>query len=145
MRKRREITENNTLLFKNNAVKITKELNHELFFEIKKNVTTDLAEAVSIMMNININVWDIEINNMIEVNPEKCLYWLSGGDREWSTLEHYNKPWVECYLDFQEEFGFMVIEIIKKSKTMSDIRKGFIKYLNLPTLYDFAISKGFVK
>ena len=145
MRKRREVTENNILLFKGNVVRITKELNQQLFFEIRNDVTTDLAEAVSILMKLDVNVWDIEINNKSEIDPEKCLYWLSGGDKEWSTLDHYNRPWVECYLDYQEEFGFMIAQIIEKSKTMGDIKGGFVKYLNLPTLYDFAISKGFVK
>lgn len=145
MKKRREVI-NNTLVFGSNVVKITKEPTNELFFEIRNEVTTDLAEAVSIMMKLDIkDVWNIEVDHNTAIDPEKCLYWLSGGNKEWSLLEHYNKPWVECYLDFQEEFGFMVIEIIKRSKTLRDIRNGFNKYLNLPTLYDFAISKGHVK
>ena len=98
------------------------------------------------MMKLDIkDVWSIEVEHNTAIDPEKCLYWLSGGNKEWFLLEHYNKPWVECYLDFQEEFGFMVVEIIKRSKTLGDIRNGFNKYLNLPTLYDFAISKGHVK
>ena len=62
-----------------------------------------------------------------------------------STLNHYNRPWCDCYLEFQEEFGFLIINIIKKSKKLSDIRNGFMKYLNLPVLYNFAISKNMVK
>ena len=49
--------------------------------------------------------------------------------------------WGECYLKFQEEFGILVYSIIKKSKTFKDIREGFIKYLNLATLYNFALEK----
>lgn len=146
MKRRKDVTENNVLIYKNNIAKITQEPNQELFFEIRNIVTTDLAEAISITMNFDDKeFWEIELNNDINIDPEKCLYWLSGGDKEWLLLEHYNRPWVDCYLEFQEEFGFMVIEIVKNAKTFNDIKKGFNKYLNLPTLYDFAISKGFVK
>lgn len=145
MRKKKELGQKSIVI--NNNVKISREVNNELFFEIKNEVTTDIAEAVSIMMNMEINdIWDIEIEyNINNINPERCLYWLSGGNREWISLDNYNKPWFNCYLDFQGEFGFMVIDIIKKSKKLGDIKNGFIKYLNLPTLYDFAISKGLVK
>jgi len=146
MKKRRDVKENNVIIFKNNNVKITQEPNQDLFFEIKKEITTDLAEAVALMMNIeDKNLWNLEINHNIQIDPEKCLYWLSGGNKEWIFLENYNRPWVDCYLDFQEEFGFIIIEIIKNSKTLGDIKKGLLKYLNLPTLYDFALCKGFVR
>jgi hypothetical protein len=146
MRKRKEITENNILVFKSNVVRITKESKNEFFFEIKNVITTDLAEAVAIMMMVDVNdVWDIEIEFTNEIDTQKCLYWLTGGNKEWSLLEHYNTSWVDCYSEFQEEFGDKVEEIVKKSKTLSDIKFGFKKYLNLPILYDFALSKGLVK
>jgi hypothetical protein len=146
MRKRKEITENNILVFKSNVVRITKESKNDLFFEIKNVITTDLAEAVAIMMMADVNdVWDIEIESSNEIDTEKCLYWLTGGNKEWSLLEHYNTPWVNCYGEFQEEFGNKVEEIVIKSKKLSDIKFGFKKYLNLPILYDFALSKGLVK
>ena len=149
MKRRKDLTEN-SLIFNNNTIRIEMESNQELFFEIRNEVTTDLAEAVAIMAIMEIEgCWDMELNSTFpdkfNVDPEKCLYWLSGGPKEWRALEHYNRPWVDCYMDFQEEFGFMVIDIIKESKTLGDIKHGFAKYLNLPILYDFAISKGFVK
>jgi hypothetical protein len=79
------------------------------------------------------------------ITPEKSLYWLSGGYKEWKSLEHYNRPWCDCYLDFQEEFGLLVISIIKRSKTLEDMRKHFIEYLNLPVLYDFALSRKLLR
>jgi hypothetical protein len=109
----------------------------------------DIAEAVSILMrrDIDENIWQMEIGDIdIEtVSPEKSLFWLTGGYNEWRTLENYNRPWCDCYLDFQEEFGFLVINIIRRSRTLMDIRNNFIKYLNLPVLYDFAISKDLVR
>ena len=124
---------------------------NEYFFEIGGEATTDVAEAVSILMRKvqwNDPIWDMNIDKKIvyeDITPEKSLFWLSGGNTEWKTLNHYNRPWCDCYLEFQEEFGFLIINIIKKSKKLSDIRDGFMKYLNLPVLYNFAISKDMVK
>jgi hypothetical protein len=38
------------------------------------------------------------------ITPERSLFWLTGGDKEWRTMEYYNTPWCDCYLD-QTEFG----------------------------------------
>lgn len=121
-----------------------------LVFEVGKDITTDIAEAASILMrdfNRSHSIWETQINDikMEDISPEKSLFWLSGGYQEWRTLEHYNRPWCDCYLDFQEEFGFIIINIVKRAKTLGDIRDGFLKYLNLPILYDFAVSKDLVK
>ena len=121
-------------------------------FEVGKEVTNDVAELVSMLIknkDWNNSIWDTElseIGNVIsEISPERSLFILTGGYQEWSNLEHYNRPWCDCYLDFQEEFGFLVINIVKRAKKLSDIRDGFLKYLNLPVLYDFAISRNFVR
>ena len=129
---------------------VIKKEGNEWFFEIGKEMTNDLSEAVTIMMRVckpDDNAWDIKINNtdIENIVPEKSLFWLTGGTQEWKNLENYNRPWCDCYLDFQEEFGFMIIKIIKDSKKLSDIRDGFIKYLNLPIIYDFAMSKNLLK
>lgn len=121
-----------------------------LIFEVGKEMTTDIAEAVAIAMrkiDWNSKIWNMKIPNNINhehLTPEKSLFWLTGGYQEWRTLTHYNRPWSECYLNFQEEFGFLIINIVKRSKNLGDIRNGFVKYLNLPTLYNFAISKKMI-
>jgi hypothetical protein len=118
------------------------------YFEIGTEVTNDLAEAVAILMRLkskwNDQIWNLEISEIdyYNIEPSKCLYWLSGGDKEWTNDENYKKYWHEVQLDFQEEFGIIIISILKKSKTLKDIRTGFLKYLNLATLYNFAIEKG---
>ena len=96
---------------------------------------------------MNDPIWQLEIRNIDtnNVSPEKSLYWLTGGESEWKTLEHYNRPWCDCYLEFQEEFGFLIISIINRSRTLDEMRKLFIEYLNLPTLYDFALSRGLIR
>ena len=136
-------------LYKNEFIDISKE-GDEYFFEIGNLLTNDIAEAVSIMIRRidgNSEIWNLEINGVeIEkITPEKSLYWLSGGNDEWQTLENYNKPWSDCYLEFQEEFGMLIVNIIKKSKTFGDIKNKFIKMLNLQTLYDFALSRNMIR
>lgn len=131
-----------------NTILITRESTGQVFFEVSNEITTDLAEAVAIMMKSNIddNMWEKEIDcDINEICPSKCLYWLTGGIKEWRNLDNYKKPWSECNLDFQEEFGLMIISILKKSKKLKDIRDGFKKYLSLPILYDFAISRDLIK
>jgi len=143
MKKRNETT----VLYENNIVKINQEKNKDLFFEIKNEITTDVAEAVAIMMRMNVtDVWYLNIDfNNDSIIPYKCLYWLSGGSKEWITLEHYCKPWSECYKIFDEEFGSSVLNIINKSDSLNDIRNGFRRYLNLPVMYDFALEKNLIK
>lgn len=129
-------------------IRMSVEPNGQLFFEIGNDITTDISEAVAIMMrkDTDESIWDKKISIDYEcIEPRRSLYWLSGGDSEWMTFRNYNIPWCECDLDFQEEFGFMVISILKKSKTLGDIREGFVRYLNLPVLYEFALNKGFVR
>lgn len=129
-------------------VRVTK-FDNQYFFEIGKEMTGDLGEAVAILMRNKTDdnlVWDMDISEIeVDIDPEKTLFWLTGGYNEWRTLENYNKSWIDCYLEFQEEFGFIVYNSVKKAKSLRDIKKSFLKYLNLPVLYDFAISKDLVK
>ena len=137
------------IIYDDNTTIISREGN-EWFFEIGKEMTTDLGEAVSLLLrncDASDEVWktDIKEINIDNISPEKSLYWLTGGEKEWKTLENYNRPWCDCYLDFQEEFGLLVVSIIKRSKTLEDMRKHFIEYLNLPVLYDCALSKKLLR
>jgi hypothetical protein len=142
------ISESPTLVFSDEKIKINK-IGNEWFFEVGKEITSDLGEAVSLMMRIcdpKSDVWNLNINpDMENITPEKSLFWLTGGLNEWRNLENYNRPWCDCYLEFQEEFGLMIVGIIRKSKKLIDVRDGFNKYLNLPILYDFAVSKNILR
>jgi hypothetical protein len=150
MGKKRNTKQNNIkLLNEDNIVKINRQPNGENLFEVGNSITTDLAEAVAIMMKTSDSedsIWKMNITDGIEnIEPRKALYWLSGGDYEWITLHNYCKSWSNCEYEYQEEFGYMVMSIIKKAKTYKDIKDGFIRYLNLPTLYEFALSKDFIR
>jgi len=136
------------ILFSDEKIKISKS-NKTTIFEIGKETTTDISEAVCLMMNKldnNHEIWNTTIEfNSEEIQPERSFYWLTGGHLEWKSLENFVKPWSECYLIFQEEFGLSLINILKKSKNLGEIKKGIRKSLNLPLLYDFALSKNLIK
>ena len=131
------------------VVIISQKNNGQVFFEIEDHITLDIAEAVAIMMrkrNIDNSVWLKEVNFDVDcLDSRKCLYWLTGGDNEWIKLHNYNKPWVECDHEFEKEFEFIIRWVVKKSKNLQDIKNGFIEHLNLPVLYEFALSKDLIK
>jgi len=131
------------------VVRIIEKENGQLFFEIEDQITQDTAEAVAILMRksrVDMSIWLKEINVDIDlIDPRKCLYWLSGGDNEWVKLHNYKKPWIECDNLFCDEYEFVVRWILKKSKNLKEIKDGFIEHLNLPTLYEFSLSKNIIK
>lgn len=146
MRKRKVDVMRPNNVWDSELIKISEDLG-SYYFEIGTEVTMDFAEAVAILMRMkskwNDEIWNLKIVDIdyYNIDPSKCLYWLSGGNDEWKDGENYKKYWHEVKLDFQEEFGIIIISILKRSKTLKDVRTGFLKYLNLATLYNFAIEK----
>ena len=62
-------------LYEDNIIRINKEGN-DYFFEIGKEVTSDVAEAVTILMRKtewNDPIWDFELKGVLleEISPEK--------------------------------------------------------------------------
>jgi hypothetical protein len=92
-------------------------------------------------------IWNTVIDKKLlnNISTVKTLYWLSGGDVEWNNGNHYNRPWSIYNVYFYKKYNRLVKNILKKSKTYGDIRDYFNKYLNLPILYDFALSKNMIK
>jgi hypothetical protein len=149
MGKRRFTRQNNIKEDILDVVRIIEKEDNLIFFEIEEIITEDTAEAVAILMRTNYvsqSVWLKEINiNLDSIDPRKCLYWLTGGDKEWIKLDNYNKEWNECDHIFAEEFEFVIRWILKKSKNLKDVKDSFIEHLNLPVLYEFALSKNLIK
>lgn len=137
-------------VFDNYCVNISKGENDYLFFEVGDKSTTDICESVALMMRFGVtdpNIWNLDITkikNIEIVDTHRCLYWLSGGDDEWIKRDYYKRPWNECDLLFEEEFGLIVQIILSKSKTLRDIKNGFTKFLNLPVFYEFCLSKNLI-
>lgn len=136
-------------IYTSEIVRVSREKN-EYFFEIGSEPTSDIAEAVALMMrrvDWGDESWDIEVSDVAldEITPEKPLFWLTGGPAEWNSMENYTRPWFDCYLEFQEEFGMAVVDIVAGAKTLRDIRDGYCRALCLPRLYEFALSRGIAR
>lgn len=145
-RKKLLLSEKQNIIFSDQKIKISK-LENRLLFEIGKEITDDVAEGVSLLLMIGEKrpeIWNIDITSE-EISPHRSLFWLTGGVKEWKIQNNYTKSWSDSYLDFQEEFGLLILNIVKRSKKLSDIKNDFENYLNLPILYDFALSKNLVK
>lgn len=118
------------------------------YFQIGYQITNDLAEAISIMMRTtheNDTIWNTKIKNKPDINVDKSLYWLSGGDEEWINLTNYNQPWIECSDLYINEFKQTIEAIIDESLTLKDIKNGFNNKLNMLKMYDFAIANNLIK
>ena len=151
MKRKSQFRENSIKLLNNfTDLKISKISKDETLFELGEVLTTDLAEGIAIMLInedlVNEKIWKTKITeNLEKIEPRRALYWLTGGDREWLTLENYNQNWTECEWSFQERFGLTLMDILKKSSNYDDVRKGFLKKLNLSLFYDFALSKNLIR
>jgi hypothetical protein len=136
------------VLFQNNEIIITKEFNGELTFQIGKEFTSDILEAVAILMRnsrwSNLDIWDLEIDiEKSNLNTINCLYWLSGADTFWNHPD-CKVEWKVAYPMLVDEFDDKLQGISKKRKSLKEIRKSFIKHFNLDTFYEFALSKGII-
>jgi hypothetical protein len=139
---------NDHILFSNNLNDAANQLRNiqlqKLEEEKYKQRSIKLQEKINILENKLNYLTELKDVNLYNISPEKCLYWLSGGDKEWRFSNNYKVNWIDCCLDFQEEFGLKIIAILKKSKTTGQVRDLFSKYLNLPTLFEFSLEKGLI-
>ncbi len=110
----------------------------------------DYAEGVAALMRLKTvlndeRLWNTKIgNNRYDVTPGRALYWLSGGNREWKSNETYGYEWIEIDTIFEHKFRDLVYEIVENAETLNDIKEGFMKNLNLPILYEFALNNDLI-
>ena len=50
-----KVRDTSIVIYNSDRIRVNKELNGELFFEIDNELTTDLAEAIAIVLNKGIN------------------------------------------------------------------------------------------
>ena len=143
MKKRKVVTMKPFNILDNEDIKISK-YRDDFLFDINGKITDDVAEAVAIMIYQNIpsdnNAWSTNIKqvNLFEIDPKRSLYWLSGGDIDWSS-NNYRKEWHECVGEFSEKFSETVLEMVQRSNNMFELREKFQKDLNITILYEFAL------
>lgn len=130
--------------------------NGRLYFESSNPIleeefkTYDCSEGVSALMRLKTvfdddKFWNLKVgNSKYDVSPERALYWLSGGNREWEVNDTYAYNWLEVHSIFEHKFRDVVYEIVDNAETLNDIKKGFMQRLNLPVLYEFALNNNLI-
>ena len=118
--------------------------------ELKEQILTfDVFEAVAAILriqNYDRNFWNLKISEKdFDIIPIKAIYWLSGGNDEWSNLDNYNISWSIAAELFEKEFEESITNDINKCKTLGDIKKLILKTYNFSTFYEYAMSKDFAK
>lgn len=147
--------ESGILLYESNEVKVWQEPNGKLFFESNDPIlcgtfmSNDYAESVAALMRLpkvfnDEKLWKIKIISKYDITTEKVLYWLTGGNSEWDDKSHYKYEWGEINTIFNHKFEDIIMEIIGKSNTLGDIKRGFMKNMNLPVIYEFALNNDLI-
>jgi hypothetical protein len=132
-------TNENTLLFQSN--------NNILMNQFESE---DCGESVACLMKVkdiflDRKFWNIVIKEKYSFDVENILYWLTGGDLEWEINKNYKYTWEEIKSVFKAEYEDTILSIISNSYQLKDIKNGFIKHLNMPTLYEFSLKNNLMK
>ena len=158
--KRSKVLMDKNIVINQSGVIIYKEANNTYSFECNNNnnrmkyfITNDTLEAVSSFIKIkeadlNESIWSIKITQEMKtnINYKKSLYWITGGDYEWSSCDsNYKKDWINCEDVFYNEFTPTLKNIIKEANTLGDIKHALVNNVNLPTIYEFALSEKMLK
>lgn len=121
-----------------------------LYFDIGRETTDDIAEAVVLLsksIKENDPIWDIVISDAdrFNIDPIRSLYWLSGGDKEWESLSHYKKRWKLYNEVFLKKFKTKIINVVRKSNSLKDLKDHFDKEFDLLTMYEFSLENNLIK
>lgn len=155
-RKEKKVIENKgTIIYKKDNISICNN-NDKLsfYYENTKHKKTfksnDYLESVSAIMRLpeffkDEKIWKIKIPNKYEnIKIEKALYWITGGVKEWEENKNYKYKWEDVELIFKHKFEDVILDIIKESNTLGDIKRGFMAKLNLPIIYEFSLNNNLI-
>jgi len=137
----------------NKKINIEKE-NYKTYFEVIDSTgilhTYDVAEGVAAIMmcehSIDDNMLDILITekDKKEISVSKALYWLTGGNNEWINSNNYKVDWHDASEIYKKKYGGQITRIVRKAKTIGDIKEKFEQNFNLVDLYEFAIENDLI-
>lgn len=69
-----------------------------------------------------------------ECNPNKSLYWITGGDKVWNNLDWYK------YSDIiNDELSDIIIHIWETSETIGELQDRLLKTLNPARIYELLL------
>lgn len=155
-RKERRVMENQgVLLYQNDNLRIWNN-NNKLSFECSDPIlredflSEDYIEAVAAIMRLpkffkEDKIWKIKIPNKYNnIKSSKSLYWLTGGNNEWKENKNYKYDWEDVKLIFTHKFEDVILDIVKESNTLGDIKRGFMARLNLPIIYEFSLNNNLI-
>jgi hypothetical protein len=128
MRDKKRTFEDEIQIKSNYSPTVTMEFG-KLFFEIGIHLTDDVVEGVVLLMyaqKVPNDIWNIKLNKNLEVSPIKSLYWITGGDSVWGINKNRITGWGICGGVFGDEFGDVIIDIVRNSVTLGDLRDGLI-------------------
>jgi hypothetical protein len=140
--------------FEDTRIRVFEENDGKLYFEkIAKDgrialCSNNYLEAVACLMKFkhfhHSNLWDIKVTNKMKdsLNYGDILYWLSGGDKEWLENNTYTDNWSVCRELFITKFQKKIENINESCKTLGEVRLNFLKYFNLPNIYNFSLKKN---
>lgn len=147
--------ESGVIVYESKFVRIYKENDGSLYFEsTSKNKmefkTNDSLEGVAALMKtketfMDDKIWEIELTNKYKSSAENALYWITGGDNQWTSENCiYKYSWSEICDIFTHKWGDKIYEIIGNAKTLGDVKEEFIKHFNLPTIYEFSLDNSLI-
>lgn len=151
MKKKKVLIKEREIELYNNKVRITRDSNDNISFEVNNYITYDLLEGVIFCLKyeqhkdnplLKIQLKQLDFYN---IDTIQALYWLSGGDEEWMENDHYSKKWAEVCTLFADRFTDSLLDEMMHCNTIGDIAKVLMTYYNITYMYDYALSIGIVK
>lgn len=146
-----EITrDHKKILYDEPGILIYEEYDGRYGFEIHNKIfTNDITEAVSYLLKFdrydNESFWDLPINklSLIQIDPIKSIYWLSGGDDFWSSNK-WDLDWVSHSKYLEEAFKTEIISSVI-GNDLKDVKNNITEKLNLNCFYEYFLEKKMIK
>jgi hypothetical protein len=146
------------VIYSSNNIEVWEDTScNRLYFESKNNhlyfMSYDYFESVAGLMRLDAKLdsgfWKIALNESekYDISINRILYWITGGDNEWKTSDHkeYKYDWYEVEEIFRDRFEDIILDIVRTSETLLDVRNGIIEKISLPIVYEFALNNDLIK
>lgn len=136
------------LIFTNTNIRVYSDSNRLLFEVIDMFGTFDIIEFIAYLLYKKIYIPKKLLNISIEkvvkydVNPERVLYLLTGGDDKWINSKMYNYKWEEVCSLYEHKFRELIFDMNDNAKMINDILNEIKTHLSIPILYEFALSNN---
>ena len=89
------------------------------------------------------NFWNVKLAAIDKQNarPINIIYWMTGGDKMWKSHNWmWKKEWNDLSLMFVEHFDEKIMGIVKRSKTLGDLRNKLKSKLSSEDFYEMGLT-----